>query len=284
MNEDTRACPFCPGNEDKTPAAVANYSDRKEIVLRDGTISNWQIRVFPNLFADVVPDPSSPTLEWITIPGHGYHEVIVDSPNHWDNPADFSKDHMELVLEVYKDRYVQYGSVSAVKYISIFKNKGKDAGASLNHTHSQIVALPIIPPTISREISALSSASFCLYCNVIDREKISKRFILENDNWILIAPFYSIAPYETWILSKGHLSNLGNMGEEQLEDLAAILRETLKRTKALLGDPAYNFMINQLPANYHLNIRIHPALTKIAGFERSTGVYIINPCLLNKLL
>jgi len=255
---------------------VANYSDRKKIVLRDGTISNWQIRVFPNLFADVVPDPSSPTLEWITIPGHGYHEVIVDSPNHWDNPADFSKDHMELVLEVYKDRYVQYGSVSAVKYISIFKNKGKDAGASLNHTHSQIVALPIIPPTISREISALSSASFCLYCNVIDREKTSKRFILENDNWILIAPFYSIAPYETWILSKGHLSNLANMDEEQLEDLAAILRETLMRTKALLGDPAYNFMIYQLPTNYHLNIRIHPALTKMAGFERSTGIYI-NP-------
>jgi UDPglucose--hexose-1-phosphate uridylyltransferase len=255
---------------------VAEYSGGKDIVYRGSETGNWQIRGFPNLFADVVPDPLSSSLEWITLPGHGYHEVIVDSPNHWDNPSDFSKDHLALVLEVYRDRYLKYSSKVEVKYISIFKNKGKDAGASLNHTHSQIVALPIIPPAISSEMAVLSSSSFCLYCNIMDREKVSKRFILENDNWILIAPFYSIAPYETWILSKGHLSNLGNINKEQLQDLAAMLQEDLKRTKALLDDPDYNFMIYQLPSNYHLNIRIHPALTKITGFEKSTRVYI-NP-------
>jgi len=256
--------------------SLANYSNRENIMLDAGLISTWQIRVFPNLFADVVPDPESPSREWITIPGHGSHEVIVDSPSHWDDISDFGKNQMELVLTVYKDRYMQYDSRAGVKYISIFKNRGRDAGASLTHTHSQIVALPMIPPNISKEIAAISSSSFCLYCNIIDRERISARFILENDSWMAIAPFYSIAPYETWILSKGHSSNLRNLNGEQLNDLAAILREILKRTKELLSDPDYNFMMYQLPANYHLNVRIHPALTKIAGFERSTGVYI-NP-------
>jgi UDPglucose--hexose-1-phosphate uridylyltransferase len=183
---------------------------------------------------------------------------------------------MELVLRVYRDRYIHYSHLSGVNYISVFKNRGMDSGASLNHTHSQVVALPITPPIIRREILAMTSSSFCFYCNVVDREKISTRFVSENDSWILIAPYYSIVPYETWILPKGHMSNLEELGEGQFEDLAAILRDALTRTKMLLGDLAYNLMMYQLPSDYHFNLRIQPALTKIAGFEKNTGVYI-NP-------
>ena len=98
--------------------------------------------------------------------------------------------------------------------------------------------------------------------------KVSTRFVAENDSWILIAPYYSIVPYETWILPKGHMSNLEELGEEQFEDLAAILRDALTLTKMLLGDLAYNLMMYQLPSDYHFNLRIQPALTKIAGFEK----------------
>ena len=126
-----------------TPPGVAVYTEHG--VLADGPerIRNWQMRVFPNLFAAMVPSPAPPTAEWIALPGHGYHEVIVDSPQHEENPADFSQEHMEQLCQVYQDRYVHYCRNSLVKYVSIFKNWGKEAGASLSHSHSQVVALPI---------------------------------------------------------------------------------------------------------------------------------------------
>lgn len=255
---------------------MAVYTDHG--IFADGIerIRNWRARVFPNLFAAMVPAPETPTGEWIALPGHGYHEVIVDSPDHWDSAADFSKDHMELILQAYTDRYSHYRYISGINYISIFKNRGDAAGASLSHTHSQLVAIPIVPPMMTKEVAAISSASFCIYCNVAEREQVSSRFIAQNDDWILIAPFYSIAPYETWILPKIHISNLEDMSERQRKNLAMMLNDSLRRIKSLLDDPPYNYMIFQLPFGYHLNIRIQPAVSKIAGFERNTGIYI-NP-------
>lgn len=255
---------------------MAVYTDQGIMADDDERLRNWKMRVFPNLFAAMVPSPSPPTAEWIALPGHGHHEVIVDSPKHGDDASDFSVDRMEMLLNVYKHRYAHYRYMSGVNYVSIFKNWGKEAGASLSHTHSQVVAIPIIPPLIRREMEAISSASFCLYCNVADREAASSRLIAQNDSWILIAPFCSQTPYETWILPKGHISNLEDMTEEERRDLAALLRDALRRMSSLLDRPHYNYMIYQLPCDYHLNIRIQPAVSKIAGFEKGTGIYI-NP-------
>ena len=156
---DEAVCPFCPGNEEMTPPAVAVYT--KQEVLSDGQerISSWQLRVFPNVFAAMVPSPAPATTEWIALPGQGFHEVIVDSPLHKENPADFAQEHMEKLIQVYRDRYVHYCRNSLVKYVSIFKNWGKEAGASLSHSHSQLVTLPILPPQIKREQDAISRAS-----------------------------------------------------------------------------------------------------------------------------
>jgi len=273
---DSKTCPFCPGNEEMTPPADAVYTEQG--VLADGTkrVRNWRSRVFPNLFAAMVPKPTPPTAEWIALPGHGFHEVVVDSPDHGIGPADFGREQMELILKVYRDRYSHYRHLHGVNYISVFKNWGNEAGASMSHTHSQIIAIPIMPPLINREIATLSSASFCHYCNIVERESSSSRLITSNDSWVLIAPFFSQSPYETWILPKGHISDLDAMDEDLQRDMGSILRDALRRLKSLLDDPPYNYMIFQLPSGYHLNIRIQPALTKIAGFEKSTGVYI-NP-------
>lgn len=271
---DSNSCPFCPGHEDTTPQAVAVYTDQG--VKADGIerILDWKMRVFPNLFAAMVPSPSRPTAEWIALPGHGHHEVIVDSPLHGDNPAHFSREHMELLVRSYQDRYAHYCCTSDVKYVSIFKNWGREAGASLSHTHSQVVAVPIMPPLIKRELDALTSASFCQFCNIVERESTSDRMIAENEDWVLIAPFYSQTPYETWILPRRHISNLSEMNEEEQVRLASILGLALKSMCSLLDDPPYNYMIFQLPSEYHLSIRIQPTLAKIAGFERGTGIYI----------
>ncbi|MBN1235805.1 MAG: DUF4921 family protein [Methanotrichaceae archaeon] len=268
-------CPFCPGNEKMTPPAVAVYTEQG--VLFDGQEStcSWLLRVFPNVFAAMVPCPAPATADWIALPGRGHHEVIVDSPLHRENPADFSQERMEMLIHVYRDRYVHYREDSLVKYVSIFKNWGKEAGASLSHSHSQLITLPILPPLIKRELDAISRASLCPFCNIVAQEKESCRLIDENDNWILIAPFYSQAPYETMILPKRHFANLQEMHEDETKSLAALLKRALGSMQSLLNDPPYNYMIFQLPFGcYHLNIRIQPALSNIAGFERSTGIYI----------
>jgi UDPglucose--hexose-1-phosphate uridylyltransferase len=272
--EEPKDCPFCPGNEEMTPPAEAVYTD--DGVLTDGAkrVQNWKARAFPNLFAAMVPSPEPPIAEWMALSGRGYHEVVVDCPDHGSSPANFGKDQMKLMLQVYTDRYSHYRGMGGVNYVSIFKNWGEAAGASLSHTHSQIIAIPITPPSIKRELSALSAASFCLYCNIVEREMASNRLIAKNDNWILIAPFCSQSPYETWIIPREHIGNLKEMSENQHKDLASILHNGLSRLMSLMDDPPYNYMIFQLPSNYHLNIRIQPALTTIAGFERSTGIYI----------
>ena len=272
--KDETRCPFCQGNEEMTPPSVAVYTDQG--VQADGTqrIHNWRIRVFPNRFAAMVPSPDLPTSEWIALPGHGQHEVIVDSPVHGNNPADFTLDHMEQLLQAYRDRYSHNRCLEGVKYVSLFKNWGKEAGASLSHSHSQLVALPITPPSIMREMDAISAAHFCLFCDIAEKEMTSKRLIGHNDSWVLFSPFYSQVPYETWIVSKRHISNLEEINDSQRRDLAKMLRDILRSMRILLDDPPYNCMIYQLPTGYHLNLRIQPAISKIAGFERGTGIYI----------
>jgi UDPglucose--hexose-1-phosphate uridylyltransferase len=271
---DEAVCPFCPGNESLTPPGVAAYSAHGVLSEGSKTAAGWQIRVFPNAFAAVTAKPAPSTPEWIALPGKGSHEVIVDSPLHRENPADFSRQHMENLIWAYRDRYAHYRSDGLVKYVSVFKNWGMEAGASISHSHSQLITLPIMPPLIKRELSAFKRASFCPFCHIVEQESRSSRLIDENGDWILIAPFYSEAPYEMWIMPRRHLANLEDMNEAEGRSLAAVLKQALGNLRCLLSDPPYNYMIFQLPSRYHLNIRIQPAVSKMAGFERATGIRI----------
>jgi UDPglucose--hexose-1-phosphate uridylyltransferase len=275
---DEATCPFCPGNEAMTPPADAVYTGQG--ILSDGAerVSGWQMRVFPNAFPAMVccPEPVKREVagEWTALPGEGFHEVIVDSPHHRENPADYSQEHMERLIRLYRDRFLHYSQRSLVKYVSIFKNWGKEAGASFSHSHSQIVTLPIIPPQVKREMDAFRHASLCPFCNIVEQETGSSRLVGENDDWALIAPFYSLTPFETWILPKRHFPSLGEMNDAEARSLAVLLMQALRGIRSVLNDPPYNLMIFQLPSGYHLNIRIEPAVSRIAGFERGTGIHI----------
>ena len=238
-------------------------------------VKNWWARSFLNLYPATTPDPKPPTREWVADYARGFHEVIVESPDHEGDPARFSRRDLERLVRVYRDRYSTRIRETGVEYVSIFKNWGRVAGASLTHTHSQLVALPLVPPLLKREVEAIDSAPRCPYCSLVEREASSERLIFENDRFVLIAPFSSMAPYETWILPIGHASSLEGLDPEGLSDLAQILGEALRRLDRLLGSPPYNYDIRQLPdPRYHLNIRIQPAISTMAGFEKNTGIFI----------
>ncbi len=272
---DPRTCPFCPGNEEMTPPAVAVYTD--DGIFSDGEdrVKNWWARSFQNLYPAATLRPETPTKEWVAEFARGSHEVIVESPNHEGDPARFSPLELERLVSVYRDRYVNRISQEGIEYVSIFKNWGRVAGASISHTHSQLIALPIVPPALIREMDATTSAPRCPYCSLAEREAASERLIFENEGFVLIAPFCSMVPYETWILPRKHLSSLEGLDPADLQDLGQILGEALRRLGRLLSGPPYNYSISQLPdPRYHLNIRIQPAISTVAGFEKNTGIFI----------
>jgi len=271
----SKECPFCPGNEEMTPKAVAAYRDDGVFVDGDTRIRGWWARCIPNMYPAMVPGPVAPTLEWVAMPARGGHEVIIESPDHDSSPATFDDEMVIRMISVYADRY-RHHTDQGSSYVSIFKNWGREAGASLSHTHTQLIALPLIPPLVMREISAISSMPACPYCNIAEREAGSERFIFREGEWVCIAPFCSQTPYEMWILPFRHISNLLEIEESMRADLGRALKEALRRLSALLNDPPYNYMLFQMSSGYHLNIRIQPAITKIAGFEKNTGIYI-NP-------
>lgn len=276
-----KLCPFCAGNEEMTPPATAAYTE--DGIYSDSLdgkerVRGWQVRCVPNMYPAASQDPGTPIREWTAFPARGYHEVIIEVPDHEKSPAKFESSDLAKMTAVYRDRYARYIR-SGCRYVSIFKNWGRGAGASLSHTHTQLIALPIVPPLLAQETLAINAAAACPYCMVAEREASSERLISGNRNWIHFAPFFSRSPYETWIMPKRHVSSLLDLDSGVLRDLAAILGEAMKRLYGLLEDPPYNYMIYQLEdqrRSYHMNIRIQPVISKIAGFEKNTGIYI-NP-------
>ncbi len=271
-------CQFCPGNEEMTPPATAVYKrvEGKIRILKDGQkrVKDWVMRCFPNLYPALVPAPTVPELShWTKLPGYGFHEIIVETPEHEKRLSTFSDEQIELLMSVYKDRVSHYREQKDVQYVSLFKNRGVRAGASLAHTHTQLIAMPMVPPLLQRELQKIEEIGRCPYCDIIAKERDSERFVCENDGWVLFAPFCSQTPFELWALPKKHVHHISALDE--LGSLGAILRDALRKLDKTLGCPSYNYMFFQLDDEaYHLNIRIQPKLTIRAGFEKNTDVYI----------
>lgn len=279
-------CPFCPGNEDKTPPeimAIRPISD-------EPNIPGWNIRVVPNKFPALqIESELSSKGEGIydMMTGVGAHEVVIETPNHALDLADLNDNHLRNVLLIYRDRTLDLKRDKRFQYILIFKNHGVAAGASLEHTHSQLIATPIIPKRVIEELDGSRKyykyKERCIYCDIILQEtRAQSRIVLNNDSYMVIEPFAPRFPFETWILPKEHYSHYENMPEEMYADLADTLRDALNRMNNALGYPPYNFILHTSPIQesflleYHWHIEIIPKLTKVAGFEWGSGFYI-NP-------
>ncbi|UCB56640.1 MAG: galactose-1-phosphate uridylyltransferase [Candidatus Omnitrophota bacterium] len=282
----TGPCPFCYGHEGMTPPEIQAH--------REGATSpnspGWSTRVVPNKFPalKIEGDLNRQGLGMFDMSnGVGAHEVIIETPDHNKTLADLMDHEVEKVIWAYRDRSVDLHGDKRFRYIMLFKNQGYSAGASLSHSHSQLIALPMVPKNVREEL--IGSTTYyeyrerCIFCDMISQETGEKeRVICENSRFMAFAPFASRFPFEVWILPKEHHSDFSLIRTEDVIELARILKEVLLRIKYALGDPPYNFIIHTAPIeqkereDYHWHIEIMPKLMRIAGFEWGSGFYI-NP-------
>jgi len=286
QREKDRFCPFCEGNEHATPDEILAYRKSGTEPNREG----WRVRVFPNKFpALVIEGELNKRGDGIydMMRGVGAHEVIVESPEHLISTSELSEAQLREVLWVYRDRLVDLKKDPRFVYGMIFKNVGAAAGASLEHTHSQLIVTPIVPISVWEEMTGslefFNYRGRCVYCDMIQQELASeKRVVLDTPGFLALAPFASRFPFETWILPKTHASHYENLQKNEVDELSGVLRQVIAKVEAALDQPAYNYIIHTAPfdtqelAHYHWHIEIIPSLTKTAGFEWGTGFYI-NP-------
>lgn len=280
-------CPFCAGNESHTPPEILAYRQNGNQTAND---SGWLLRVVPNKFPALqIEGDMGRQGEGIfdKMNGIGAHEVIIETPVHNATFATMPEQSIESVFWAYRDRLIDLKRDKRFRYIMIFKNHGEAAGATLEHTHSQLIALPIVPKRVREEVDGckhyFEMKERCLYCDII-RQELSQRtrLICENDTFLAIAPYAPSFPFETWILPKAHESSYEESRRLQYQHLARITKDIFHRIDVALELPAYNMIIHTSPLPeinneyYHWHIEIMPKLMKVAGFEWGTGFYI-NP-------
>jgi UDPglucose--hexose-1-phosphate uridylyltransferase len=278
-------CPFCTGNEAMTPPEIMAYR-------APGTQPNtkgWWVRVTANKFPALrVEGDVNHRISHLrnTMNGVGAHEVLVETPEHNESIATLPVNQVEEILNAYKDRYNDLTKDRRLKYILIFKNHGKEAGASMAHPHSQIIATPMVPRRIMEELEGArnywySTGGNCIFDDIIRMEHEEKeRIVLETDAFVALCPYAPRFPFETWILPKNHDPIFEDVGDEEKKKLAYILKWVLKTMYKRLGNPPYNYYIHTAPSDrndyrfYHWHLEIMPRLSQAAGFERGSGFYI----------
>ncbi len=276
-------CPFCPGNEDKTPNEVLAY--RPNGTGHDGP--GWTVRVVPNKFPALGIEGSLGRQAegmFDKMNGIGAHEVVIETPEHDVTLADLTEKRIEDVLWAFRDRILDLKKDKRFKYILIFKNHGTAAGATLEHSHAQLIALPIVPKYVVEEMEGAKQYFIykerCVFCDIVRQEtEAGIRVVGENENFLTVAPYAPRFPFETWVLPKRHESAFENSSSQVYEGLAKSLKNLLTRADQVLNSPSYNLVIHTAPVQegpldyYHWHIEFMPRLTKTAGFEWGTGFY-----------
>ena len=278
-------CPFCPGNEHMTPPAVLVYlfseiGIRKERDQNEVRHKNWLVRCVPNLYPIFIPPEVKKRDSNLAI---GHHEILIESPQHDEHPGVARVTQLTHVINAYIDRLSFLSSKTYVKYVTIFRNHGQEAGASLSHTHTQLIATPFIPRVQKEELQVSKKAwrknEECIFCSILQKEKNSPRFVWEDDKFIAFTPWASVYPFEFWILPKKHQSTLLDVTSKETRTLAKFLRVCFGGLQSLLDDPPYNFGFHLAPNEsardyYHWHLEVYPKLTIWAGLEKSNGVFV----------
>lgn len=278
--------PFLEGNEDATPGEILAYR-------QPGTHANqpgWRVRVIPNKFPALQIEGGLQKRGegmYDMMNGVGAHEVIIECPHFESNMSRLSVDNIREVFWIYHDRLVDLKKDNRLVHGLIFKNKGLLAGASLPHSHSQLIVTPVVPISIQEEIKG--SREFytyrgrCIFEDMIQQELATgDRIVIDSRHFLVFCPYASRFPFETWIIPKKQTSHFENIQRQEIEDLGSVMKSLLLKLELALDNPPYNYMLHTAPLDsselphYSWHIELFPRLTRVAGFEWGSGFYI-NP-------
>ncbi|NNN20269.1 MAG: galactose-1-phosphate uridylyltransferase [Acidimicrobiaceae bacterium] len=274
QKESLKICPFCPGHEEDTPPALETYSEQ----------GHWLLRVVPNKYPAFAGDEPMVAITkgpiFTTAPASGIHEVIVLSPDHALGWSDLSHDQVKLIMKGIRDRIEAHSDSSVIRYSQAIVNSGREAGASLEHPHGQLLATSFVPREITDELAGFSRfLGGCVLCSTLEGELgIADRIILEDSQTATISPFWASQPYEMLIVPKMHNEHLHKASATELDSIAVSIKLAIGSLKSHLGDIAYNLVFHSSPyreqGRFHWHVHIMPKLTTRAGFELGTGVMI----------
>ncbi len=269
-----RPCPFCAGNEEATPPALETYGDDGE----------WLVRVVPNLypaFDGDQPMTAEPPFDLHThAPASGLHEVLVFAPDHDRSLPDLDDDRIALVMTALRDRIEAHSHHPEVAYTQAIVNYGREAGASIEHPHAQLLGIPFVPGEIDDEYRNIAEhSSRCLVCEIVDRELVTgERIVAADERAVVIAPWWSGAPYEMLVLPRNHAAQLQSAARDDVVAVGLAMRDALRGLEKVLGDVAYNVVVHTSPhralGTYHWHLHLLPRTSTQAGFEQGTGVMI----------
>jgi UDPglucose--hexose-1-phosphate uridylyltransferase len=286
--KDVSNCPFCCGNEYMTRPEILAYAAPDK--HRTANSKNWSLRVIPN---------NKPVLEiegalkrraegmYDKMEGVGAHEIIIESSDHFAKASSVTPSYYENVFKAAVDRIKDLRNDSRLEYILFFKNYGTAANAVFEHPYSQLIAMPIIPKRVKEEIDGgkkyFAYKERCVFCDTISQEISDEtRIVSENDSFVALCPYASRYPFETWILPKNHSSDFDSLSAHELSSYAEISADVYAKLNRVLDDPSYSVLVHTGPLKeknlqyYHWHSEFIPKLTKIAGFEWGTGLYV-NP-------
>ena len=274
VEEDSgRPCPFCRGNEEATPPALQTY----------GGDSGWQVRVVANRYpvfegtGSMVVSHVGPV--FTQAPARGLHEVLVLSPDHRVTWADLTDDQAHLVMKAIRDRARTHASLLGLRYSLAIVNQGREAGASIEHPHGQLLGVPFVPREITDELTGFARfEGRCLICTVTGAEEEAHARVVEADDRVLVVcPFWSGTPYEMLVLPRAHCPLLHEADEADLASVARATRTALSLLRRHVGEVPYNVVFHSAPhgitGTYHWHVHILPKLTTRAGLELGTGVW-----------
>jgi len=273
------SCPFCPGHEELTPPAI--------YTLPDGN-GGWRLRVVRNKYPALVSEGDSAARHegiYDRMDGMGFHEVVIETPQHGSRLDEMPDAAVADVMRTLVLRVKDIKKDPRIKYVMIFKNHGRNAGASLLHPHSQIIAMPMAPLRVMQEIEGAAEYHMergtCVFCDIVKEETaFRRRVVAENDGFLAVTPYASRFSFETWLLPKRHTSHFEDMPESDVAALSSALKTALAKLNATLPDLSYNLIVHTMPVqepeaeHYHWHIEIMPKITHVAGFEWGTGFYI----------
>lgn len=287
-------CPFCRGNESCTPHSVYEKLDSH---------GNWQLRVVPNAFPAVNNLSGTACDNWSSIPGvaaldlnseptlqvpiAGAYEVVIECPLHKERMSGISPAHLREIIEAYAVRLRYWRESGQLSYGLLFKNQGPRAGASLTHIHSQLIALPFVPPAVEAEVGRavelLQKSGKCAFCQMIGKERSREsRVVIDTGGFIAICPFASTQPGEVWLMPSEHSASFELASAETLDRLTVALHGLLAKLEPLVPHAQYNLLLRTAPWNgdfaaaFHWRIELLPRVNSFAGLELATGVNI-NP-------